>query len=63
MKVSFGAEMAVTMAWRESSDVLLLATRFLSLEGKAYCYEHQPRTVDGTHFVKDCSFVTETHEG
>ena len=61
MKVSFGAEMTVKMAWRESSDLLLLlATRFLHLEGNVYRDELPSWTIGGTLSVKDCSFTTDT---
>ena len=63
MKVSFGAEMSVTIAWRESSDLLLLlllAVRFLHLEGNVYCDELQSWTMGGPLSVKDCSFTIET---
>ena len=61
MKFPFGAEMAMTMAWRESSDLLLLlAARFLHLEGNVYGDELQSWTMGGTLSLKDCSFTIET---
>ena len=59
--------MGVTMAWRESSDLLLLllllAARFLNLEGNVCCDELRSWTTGGTLFVKDCSCTIETQEG
>ena len=57
--------MTMTMAWRGSSDLLLLllAARFLHLEGIAYRDELQSSTMSGTLLVKDCSFTIQAQQG